>query len=130
MHVGRGGKASKTECVFFPSARDTRIADPANTADIEVDGGGVSFTDHFKYLGSIIASDLSDSTEMDALISAAAKVFGALRPSFFSQKGVEPRAKKAAYEAVVLNLLLYGCETWAITQHMQKRLQSFHHRCL
>ena len=54
MHVGRNGKPAKTEAVFYPSAEKERRPDPADVADISVDGGTVSFSDKFKYLGSLI----------------------------------------------------------------------------
>lgn len=134
MHVGRivNGveKASKTEAVFFPSARDTELPDPLNTANISVDGGFISFSQSFKYLGSIIASNLSDLEECEARISAASKAFGALRAQFFEARGVELRAKRGAYEGIVANILLYGSETWALTQEMRTRIRSFHRRCV
>mmetsp|Transcript_43406 Transcript_43406/g.84765 ORF Transcript_43406/g.84765 Transcript_43406/m.84765 type:complete len:239 (-) Transcript_43406:2917-3633(-) len=130
MHVGRNGKPAKSEAVFFPSAAATKLLNPADIAQLDVDGGTISFSNAFKYLGSIIAGDLSDDAECDARISAASKAFGSLRPQFFTEKGVETRAKKAAYEAIVLNLLLYGCECWAISASMRRKLLVFHRRCV
>ena len=74
------------------------------------------------YLGSIFSSDLSDDKECDARISAASKAFGSLRTQFFTERRVELRAKKGAYEAIILNLLLYGCECWALSASMMLRL--------
>ena len=91
-----------------------------------VDGGEVRFVNQFKYLGSIFSSDLSDTKECDARIAMASAAFGSLRVQFFKPKEVETRAKKAAYEAVVINLLLYGCETWAILAGMKSKLLKFH----
>ena len=53
MHVGRGGRASKTEAMYFPSPRQ-RYTD-GNTSNSPVDDtGSISFTVSFRYLGSII----------------------------------------------------------------------------
>ena len=53
MHVGRGGTASKTEAMYFPSPR-RRYTDE-NTSNFPVDDtGSISFTESFRYLGSII----------------------------------------------------------------------------
>jgi hypothetical protein len=71
MHVGRNGNKAKTEAVFYPSAARIKNPDPVDAQDIEVDGGIVSFTKQFKYLGSLIADKLTDDAECDARISAA-----------------------------------------------------------
>ena len=36
----------------------------------------------------------------------------------------------AAYEALVLSILLYGVESWCLTEHLYDRLRVFHARCL
>jgi len=45
MHIGRGSKTSKIECIFFPPPG-------FNTEPISVAEGIVTFCLHFKYLGS------------------------------------------------------------------------------
>jgi len=39
-------------------------------------------------------------------------------------------AKSAVYQALILNLLFYGSECWALSSQMLKRLCSFHRRCV
>jgi len=99
-------------------------------APIHVDGGLVHFTDRFVYLASIISSDLADDAECGARIAAAAGAFGCLRARIFGKPLVDLRAKSAAYQALVLNLLFCGSECWALSSHMLKRLRSFHRRCV
>jgi hypothetical protein len=130
MHVGRNGQKAKTEAVFYPSATKIKNPDPLDTCDIEVDGGVVSFTNHFKYLGSIIADKLNDDAECAARISAASKAFGALKTQLFGVKNICIRAKKHAYEALVLSLLFYGCECWVLSAGMRDKIVKFHRRCL
>jgi len=102
---------------------------PENVAPNHVDGGLVHFTDRFVYLGSIISSDLADDAEW-ARIAAAAGAFGCLHARIFGEPLVDLRAKSAAYQALILNLLFYGSECWALSSHMLKRLRSFHRRCV
>jgi hypothetical protein len=130
MHVGRGGKQAKTEAVFYPSAEKLKSPNPSDTSDLMVDGGTVSFTDKFKYLGSIIADNLKDDAECDARISAANKAFGAIKQQYFCVRGVETRAKRHAYEAIVLSLLFYGSESWVLSEKMAHKIKMFHRRCL
>lgn len=130
MHVGRNGNKAKTEAVFYPSAARIKNPDPIDTQDIEVDGGIVSFTKQFKYLGSLIADKLTDDAECDARISAASKAFGALKTQLFGVRHICTRAKTHAYEALVLSLLFYGSECWILSAAMRDKILKFHRRCI
>ena len=59
-----------------------------------------------------------------------AGAFGALKSALFQQRRVCPLAKRMAYQALVINLLLYGCESWALSAYMARRLAAFHRRCV
>jgi len=61
-----------------------------------VNGGTIPFTDKFKYLGSIIASDLSDEHDIDRRIQLAWSAYSGLRP-FFRNKSVSTRAKNSFF---------------------------------
>jgi hypothetical protein len=127
MHVGRDGKDSKTECMFF-------LAFPGNEEDksnINIEGEGhVLFTTRFKYLGSLITSEQNDELDVDARIAQANKAMGALR-NFFWCKQVGLRAKRLIYLAILrINLVLWGAETWALTDRSMKKLAVFHHHCI
>lgn len=110
--------------------RAFQLVDPDSIAPIKVDGGLVHFTDTFKYLGSVISADLSDDADCDARILAASGAFGALRTRIFEDRRVPLQAKRMAYQALVLNVLFYGCEAWALSSYMERRLKAFHHRCI
>ena len=127
-HVGRSGSKSKTEAMYFPPPRSSY--EDANTLPLEVDGGAVTFTQAFKYLGSLVTSNLDDSAEVDARIRAASAAFALLRVQLFGCKAVKLVHKKSAYEGLVLGLLLYGSESWSLTQELNRRLQTFHNRCV
>jgi hypothetical protein len=98
-HIGRGGLKSKTEAMFFPPPRC--LYEDANTLPLEVDGGLVTFTRAFKYLGSLVTSNLDDSAEVDTRIKSASASFASLRVQLFSSKYVKLVHKKSAYEGLV-----------------------------
>jgi len=127
-HVGRDGAKSKTEAMYFPPAQSPY--QDANTLPLDVDGGIVTFTQTFKYLGSLLTSDLCDSIEVDARIRSASAAFASLRQQFLSSKNIKPSHKARTYESLILGLLLYGSETWSLTNELKNRLQSFHNRCV
>jgi exonuclease III len=128
MHVGRGGKVSKTVALFCPGC--SRSYEDGDTSAIVFDDDAcVTFVESFKYLGSYIHHSLKDDFDVDQRISAASKIFGMLRENVFSHKKVSYRAKRAAYTAIVLSTLLYGSETWTLSAKALQKLRSFHNRC-
>eukprot|EP00978_Attheya_sp_CCMP212_P043669 scaffold289028_cov40-Attheya_sp.AAC.1 len=126
MHIGMGDKKSKTECVHFPAANQQQ---PANLENIQVEQGFVSFTKCFKYLGSIISSNLNDEIDIDARISQANKAMGALR-EYVRCPQVNLQSKRLIYLAIPINLVLWGVESWALTDRCYKKLQVFHTRSI
>ena len=68
-HVGRNGSKSKTESMYFP-APGLKYED-ADTSPLLVDGGEVPFTEKFKLLGSLLAYNLKDNSEIDERIRIA-----------------------------------------------------------
>jgi len=70
----------------------------------------------FPYLGDTVARDGSDGSAVDRRISSAGKAFGALRKGVFSSTTVNFAAKRAVFESVILSILLYGCESWSLTE--------------
>ena len=64
----------------------------------------------FCYLGDMLALDGGDACAVGARVEAAGKALGALRRCLFASSSVSPAAKAAAYEGVVLAILLYGSE--------------------
>ena len=101
-----------------------------DTSPLTVDGGEVPFTTKFKYLSSTLSSSLTDDDEIDARVKAAAGAFASVRQNFFASQQIRSCHKSAAYEGLILSILLFGCETWAVTADLMRRLQSFHNRCV
>ena len=83
----------------------------------------------FKYLGDIISSDGTDVRAVEARLTDAGKAFGALRKGVFASCQVTAGAKRRAYEALILSILLFGCEAWCLTEVLMQRLRVFHAQC-
>ena len=131
MHIGTGEGddkvASKTEAVFFHGSRETQ--DDGDTSDFDVAHGLVSFTDEFKYLGALIHNSLTSDADVNARISKATAAFGALRKCFFSKKDITLQDKGTVYIALCISVLLYGSESWCLTEKLYNRLRTFHNKC-
>ena len=56
--------------------------------------------------------------------------FGALRKPIFETKHVELQTKKAVYLTLVVSILLFGAESWCLTEELLDRLRVFHNQCI
>ena len=85
---------------------------------------------NFTYLGSTITSNLSLDAEVSSRIGKAASTFGKLRPRVWENSRLTTHTKVQVYRACVVSTLLYGSEAWTPYAHQERRLNSFHLRCL
>ena len=97
----------------------------ANKADFELtcDGGGcISFTDEFGYLGSRISWDLTDNSDVQQRIGLASKAFGSLRKEIFCNQFLKEVTRVRLFTTIVINLLLWGCESWMLNAGQRQNL--------
>ena len=107
------------------------------TNTITIRDEAIEVVDEFKYLGSIITSRVGGKedrggiwVELEARKKAASKTFGMLRRSIFKNKRISINNKILIYKITVLPTLLYGCETWTISNTQINQINSFHMKCL
>ena len=82
------------------------------------------------YLGSTISRDCKDTLDLIHRIRKAGNAFGALKKSIFSSRRISDSAKSSAYQSLILPILLYGAESWCLTESFLRQLRNFHHSCL
>ena len=127
-------KKSKTEILYIPPKHQRKMEYTSfveQTVDVMIGGGRfMSFCDKFKYLGSWITYDLSDDFDVDCRINAGMTQFYAWRQGIFQNRDMPLEIRVKFYKAVVVNTLLWGCETWSMTSRHRRRLESCHHTCL
>jgi len=118
-------------CAAPPSVyTNPHTFDDADLSDIVLPTGNViPVVDRAKYLGSMISRDGTDKVDVEARIAAATRAFGSLSKLVFQSAAVSPSAKREAYVALVMSILLYGSEGWCLTAALWRKLRSFHHRC-
>ena len=86
--------------------------------------------DTFVYLGSTLSRSNTLDEEISARLSKACDPFGKLEKRLWSQSDICVSTKIEVYQACVINVLLYGCETWTTHRRHIKRLERFHQQCL
>lgn len=140
VHSGRVDKASKSEVLFCAAHRATYLnystftrlcGRSADLSPIQLGGGRlVPVVLRFKYLGSLLSADCRDEADVLSRVKSAGAAFGALGSCLFRAKDVVLAAKRTVYNGLVLAILLYGCESWALTEKMLGYLRVFHATCV
>jgi len=94
------------------------------TNEVLLNGGRITSAKRFKYLGKIMTYNLRDDDAIDARIAAASKAMGALK-HFFNKKQVSLYSKYLIFLAIPINLLLWGCESWAVRVDHVNKIERF-----
>ena len=96
---------------------------------IDLGGFMLEEVDQFKYLGSIIQSVNSMESEISSRIAAASKCSWAVN-DVLKSKSISRATKIQLYTTVIRPVLTYSCETWPLTQELERRLLVFEHGIL
>jgi hypothetical protein len=131
IHTGskRKNDKSKTEAIHFP--KPFHVSSAADKEDIVIDEDRfMSFCIKFKYLGSYFVPELSDTADITARISQARRLFGSMNQRVLSNKKIRIDIRRRLYQAIVVNIALWGCESWALREADRSKLEAFHHGCL
>ena len=97
---------------------------------ITLHGNPLRTVPKFTYLGSVATSTNSLDEEINVRIGRAAASFGKLSKRAWENQKLTRKTKVQIYNTCVLPTLLYGSETWTVYSRQEKRLNSFHMRCL
>ena len=81
-----------------------------------MNGGNVEVVKEFQYLGSLVEAAGEMTGEVEHCIVRASRTFGSLCNVVFMDHLLNLETKRLVYRSVVLDVLLYGAETWAPTQ--------------
>lgn len=128
-HLKRHQKSAR--CASDARARRrAALRESQATADavvFTVDGVPIENVDTFPYLGRPICKDGSDWAAARYNIAQATKQWGKIK-RVLAREGATPRISSKFYVAVVQSVLLYGTETWVITDRIRMALERFHHQ--
>ena len=98
-----------------------------NTIDLE--GTPLEEVDSFIYLGSIVDKKGGTEADVKARVGKARSAFTQLKNIWKSGK-ISLRTKLRLFNSNVKSVLLYGCETWRVTDTIMRRVQTFINSCL
>ena len=116
--------ASKTELMAY----DPQSSEPLPQG-VQLSGGIAKYVDVFKYLGGIVSTACDCALEVRARCGKALGRFAQMK-QLWGMRRMQVTTKMKCYNAYVLPILLFGCETWALTQQQLDTLERVHSSCL
>ena len=114
------------------SLKKTNVSaqDVSQAPEINIGDHTLEVVNEFTYLGSTISMNLSLDSEISQRIGKATGTMSKLTQGAWENKYLTENTKMHIYQACVLSTLLYGSETWTTYMKQERRLNSFHLRCL
>ena len=97
---------------------------------ITLRGNALEAVEEFSYLGSKVGQTARVDGEVSTRLEKAATVYQMWRRKVFRSRSVSKKTKAHVFRVMVMSVLLYGSETWAVTQQDLKRLHAFQMKCL
>ena len=104
--------------------------DVSEAPSISIGDYALEVVEDFSYLGSTISSSLSLEAELNKRIGKVASAMSKLSTKVWETTNLTTNAKITVYNAYVLSTLIYDSETWTAYARQERRLNSFHLRCL
>ena len=95
--------------------------------NLVIDGHTIEIVEEFKYLGSYINSIEKDVNIRIALAWTAFDKLKSILRHRTSKLSVE--LKMRIFQAACVSILLYGCESWVLTQQLGEKLDIFARTC-
>jgi hypothetical protein len=99
----------------------------ANTLKLE--DNELAYTDSFTYLGSKLESQNHMESEILNRITKYTKNVAALYP-LLREKSIPRKVKTSIYTSILRPTLIYGSETWTLTEKLKSKLQAAEMRTL
>ena len=111
--VGLGMNMEKTKLMA--------VNEGAAVGDVVFSFGEVEGVTNFKYLGSTVNRDNDMEVEVAARIASASKCSWSLN-KILRSRALSRRTKMQVYVTIIRPVLVYGAETWTLTQELSRRL--------
>ena len=114
--------------INIDKTKTMRVNSGCNT-EVTVNGTGLEDVDKFTYLGSLVNKSGGAEEDAEARIRKARQAFMALF-KIWKSRLITRKTKLRLFNSNVKSVLLYGSETWHMTEAIRKKLQTFLNHCL
>ena len=100
-----------------------------NNRQLKLDDQIIERVSEFQYLGCTLAEDGGAEVDVRNRIKKARGAYIQLR-NIWASNEYSKKTKVNIFRSCVLSVLLYGCETWLVTERIKSLIQVFVNRCL
>ena len=101
----------------------------ANNVKFYVGGVELERVSYFKYLGRTLSEDDDDTRCIEGNLRKARTQWNCIA-KILKQEGANAKCMAKFYITVVQAVLLYGADSWAVSQRNERKLVSFHRRAI
>jgi hypothetical protein len=128
-NANSGAHHDTIECQRFAVRREKLFKKQRQAAATEVsftiDGDEIERVAQFRYLGRILDENDDDTHASSRQLARARSKWNRIGRVLRSE-GMKPRAMGYFYKAIVQAVLLYGSETWVVSDAHLRQFRSFH----
>jgi hypothetical protein len=96
---------------------------------VDISGKVYQEVTDFKYLGSIITSDNNCDRYIKARMAAGNQSYYALT-KLMKSRGISKSTKLKIYRTIIRPVVMYGCEGWTMSEHMEEALRVWERKIL
>ena len=90
-----------------------------------INGSSMKLVDKFTNLGSRVSTN---KTDIDTRLGKARTAIDNL--SVIWKSDLTDKSKRSFFQSAVVSILLYGCPTWTLTKHLEKKFDGNYTRML
>jgi Reverse transcriptase (RNA-dependent DNA polymerase) len=132
-NVNSSQHLNSEECKKYAEIRRNTYLDKcyaaAENVCFNINDEEIKKVNQFKYLGRILSDNDDDMIAIEKQLMKAKMVWGRIGKIIKKKTNANPKIMSIFYKVIIQSVLLYGSESWVLTDRMQTRLNSFHHRC-
>ena len=100
-----------------------------NDEELSLASATIRRNNSYTYLGSVITSDGKMEPEINNRITKYSQNVGAIYP-LLRDRNIPRKVKLLMFNSVLKPVLLYGCETWVLTEKLKSKIQAAEMRVL
>jgi hypothetical protein len=111
------------ECGLKMNPDKTRVMTNSEPKPVVIQSKSIAYAEDYVYLGQNISFKKHKLEEVETRIKKAWSAYWSLKHIFKSK--LDNKLKKKAMDSVITPTLIYGCQTWAITNELIGKVQVF-----
>ena len=92
--------------------------------EIDINGKNLEKVTAYEYLGSVISEDGKIDLDIANRINKSVKIYYALNKTVFGKREIDMKTKLRVYNAIVVPILTYASESWAIKDKHEGKINA------